>query len=217
MATRKSIIIPPFPNHVDRDYFGPWLSGLVDGEGHFGIAFVKGYGTDHGLKKTYRLRIDSTPCAYFAVVLRMDDRQILETIQSYFMAGNINNRKPDLKVSHNSNPTAVYRVNKIFHLVSAIIPHFEKYPLLAKKQRDFEIWKEAVRFMDRVRKSGRKGKGFRPDQKRWWNDLALAKFQEYVDALTQIRQYHLNPTINGHPIPVIEPYRPTTSQGLLFD
>ena len=36
MAKTKSII-PSFPAEIDRDRFGDWLSGFVDGEGCFGL------------------------------------------------------------------------------------------------------------------------------------------------------------------------------------
>ncbi len=205
MATNNSII-PPFPNHIDRDQFGAWTSGFVAGEGYFGLGMTN----DHGCKGS------KTPWAHFIIQLRRDDKRVLELIRSYFGIGIIRDYKP-CKTILRANPGTVYRINRVPQLNSVIIPHFDRFPLFAKKQKDFEIWKAGVEFIVSVCKSGHRGKGCRADRKAWWKAPELAKFQEYAEALKQAKRYVPDSPTNGHPIPIIEPYRPTSSQGLLFD
>ena len=108
------------------DSFGHWLSGLTDGEGCFSLRWAGD--------------ITDGPCAEFAINLRADDVDILYIIQSYLGCGNIGN----LKQTRGSNPCVSYRVRKAGDLAEIIVPHFEKFPLRAKKRHDFEIWKEGV-------------------------------------------------------------------------
>lgn len=42
------------------------------------------------------------------------------------------------------NPQKKFVINRLEDLVHVVIPHFEKYPLQAKKAKDFEIWRGIV-------------------------------------------------------------------------
>jgi len=66
-----------FPTHIDRLHFSSWLSGFVDGEGHF------------ELRRRGRSRRDGirTPAAGFRIEVREDDRKILEIVHSFFGCG----------------------------------------------------------------------------------------------------------------------------------
>jgi hypothetical protein len=128
MATKHSI--PPFQFGVDRDYFGAWISGFVDGEGCFSLGWQ-------------RLNTYPRPKAIFTICLRADDINILQRIRSYFGCG-----KPiHVTEKKGSNPIAVYTVNTLADANNIICPHFVKFPLLAKKSGDFAIWMEAVTYM----------------------------------------------------------------------
>jgi hypothetical protein len=42
----------------------------------------------------------------------------------------------------------VYKVRNLDEITKVIIPHFENYPLITKKQSDFLLFKEIVKIMD---------------------------------------------------------------------
>ncbi len=206
MATSKSIIIPPFPDHINRDVFGQWISGFSDGESCFALGRTAH--RDRG--KIW------TPRAMFVISLRADDIDVLRLIQSYFNFGLINMFPPFGK----SKPKARYCINRIGKLDELIIPRFEKYPLFAKKRTDFEIWRDGVRFVTGLRKNGQRGVGRRHGGGKgtWWTTSEKATFDNYIKLLRDNRVYRdPESPVNGHSVPIIEPYRPTSSQGLLFD
>jgi len=119
-------------DEMDELNFESYISGFVDGEGYFCI----------------REKELETFEAWFGIILREDDYEILEKIQKYFNCG-ILGRKQGLNKKDGipRSPQARFEVRKYKDLYEKIIPHFEKYPLKAKKKRDYEIWKEAVSIM----------------------------------------------------------------------
>ena len=126
-------IISPFPENIDRIYFGAWLSGFVDGEGCFRLSC------------TPRKRSPLYPAltGSFEIGQRVDDARVLQLIQSYFNCGRIYIDKK-YYTKFVAAPKATYRVVNPSELANIIIPHFEKYSLLAKKRNDFAIWKKGV-------------------------------------------------------------------------
>ena len=108
------------------DGFGHWLAGFTDGEGCFVIRFQK---------PKY------TKC-FFSIRLRADDIDILQEIQETLGVGQIRLSKED-----GHNEVAGWQVCAIGDLIHVLIPLFEKYPLRAKKKRDFAIWSRAVRLI----------------------------------------------------------------------
>ncbi len=170
MARNKSTI-PPFPADIDRDHFGSWLSGFTDGEGSFTL----------GLEKRTQ-----TGVAQFVISLRNDDSPVLSLVQSYWMTGCLFNQ-----VRHNGqNPQTYYYVYGLPNLVKIVIPHFERYPLLAKKKRDFAIWKEAVEFMYAIYKKPRVGRGNARGIHPKWNQANRDQFIEIRNHLHATRQYN---------------------------
>lgn len=130
-------VIPPFPSNIDRTAFGHWLSGFVDGEGCFNLC----------LPKTIRSRL----AIVFSIRLRADELPILRQIQSFWHCGTI--RFDNYKNS--INPICCLQINKVDDLVNIIIPHFENYPLRAKKQHDFNIWRKGVAIFHEIIKRPR--------------------------------------------------------------
>lgn len=132
----------------DREAFGHWLSGFTDGEGNFHLARharVLKSGPSKGFQ------------AFFRIGLRSDDREIVESIQSYWGCGHIYyTSKPNGK-SLIQNPQIKYHVTDIASLMEIVVPHFEEFPLRAKKAADFSIWKEAVTHISRVQSKSRSG------------------------------------------------------------
>ncbi len=159
MAIKYSIT--PFPSHIDRNYFGAWLSGFTDGEGCFRL-YLNG--------KT------KTPAAKFAISLRRDDIVTLSLIQSYLSCGAVDLRNPHPP----SKPQAVFRIDKISDLATVLVPHFEKFPLFAKKDGDFLLWKRAVNLIYVVNQ--------RPIKLRWTDD-DRASFYDIQEALQEQRVY----------------------------
>lgn len=125
--------------NIDKDSFGHWLSGFVDGEGCFGIYC---YGKKKGSEFDFGLLSFE-----FSIQLREDDRDILEEIQRYFNCGTIaegSRRKARAEGKVNARDQVKFCCRKVSDIVGIIVPNFNKYPLRAKKKSDFEIWKRAV-------------------------------------------------------------------------
>lgn len=181
--------IDPFPSDIDRDAFGNWLSGLVDGEGCFVL----------GWNEPSRDRTTRVPLARFSIQLRADDYRILEAIKSFWGCGTTHLRT---KVSQRS-PAYAYIVSSKSSLHNILVPHFEKYPLRAKKQRDFVIWKRAVALCCRINSHPkRKRRGSLSGWDRSWTAEAIAEFDYYWRTLRQQRQYQSpTPPLNPPPVP----------------
>src|SRR5262245_50053499 len=137
MAKRRSTQpILPFPADRDREAFANYVTGFVDGEGSYTL-----YYTHTGTR--------ATPDALFSIGLRADDHAILRLIQSFFGCGVIYFAHSE-RQRGNDKPKVTFRINRLADLSRIIIPHFIRYPLLAKKGRDFLIWKQAVELMSAV-------------------------------------------------------------------
>ncbi|MDD3915305.1 MAG: LAGLIDADG family homing endonuclease [Bacteroidales bacterium] len=111
---------------------GEYIAGFTAGEGcfHIGVEYKK---------NAPRPQIR----AMFTIQLRADDVSVLEQIKDYLKCGNIN-----VYERKNGQRAACYRVGRKKDLVNIIIPFFERYPLRAKKQQDFYIWKIVVGMID---------------------------------------------------------------------
>jgi hypothetical protein len=97
-----------------------YISGYVDGEGCFTVSFSR--------RSTLRAGWEVRPS--FSVSQNADRSQVLRLMLEYFGCGTI---RPD-----RSDNTVKYEVRGIDDLVTRIVPHFEKYPLMSDKQRDFQ-------------------------------------------------------------------------------
>lgn len=107
--------------------FGHWFAGFVDGEGCFRITENNG-----GRSMTCR----------FAINLRDDDAPILREIHSTLKMGTLN-RDASQGTHRTSQPRMrwqVYDKSGCMRLVAI----FDRFPLRAKKGRDYAIWREAV-------------------------------------------------------------------------
>jgi len=190
---RASLPVPPFPATIDRTYFAAYLSGLTDGEGSFCLTLR------HPGNRC------KTPYASFQMCLRADDKAILELIRSFLGCGLLSHQYG----SGTRRDSYRYFVSNITHLTSIVIPHFEKNPLLAKKQSDFRIWREGVLYIRHViaiPKTRRGHKGAFPR----WTPERLAHFQSLAAALDAAREYQ------APPIDLPKPPPPPPEPGL-FD
>jgi hypothetical protein len=134
-----------------------YISGYVDGEGCFTVSISP--------RPTVKVGWEVRPS--LSVSQNGDRSEILLVIQRYFGCGTI---RPD-----RSDKTLKWEVRSLPVLLSTIIPHFETYPLLSGKQRDFELFacvcrrmsekehvtlnglREIVRMAVRMNPSGKRG------------------------------------------------------------
>ena len=108
-----------------------YISGYVDGEGCFSISFSK--------REKFLVGFETKPS--FSVSQNEDRAQILFLMQKVFKCGFIRRDYSD--------KTLKYEVRSLNELINNIIPHFEKYPLLSEKQKDFKFFKQICLFMQR--------------------------------------------------------------------
>ena len=68
-----------------------------------------------------------------------DRAEVLELISDYFRCGSI---RPD-----RSDKTVKWKTRRLEDVLERVIPHFESYPLLSGKRRDFERFADVCRLM----------------------------------------------------------------------
>jgi LAGLIDADG DNA endonuclease family protein len=109
-----------------------YIAGFIDGEGCFCVSVHPHPSVER------RERWLIAPC--FQAYQHRDNVEILEKIRDYFGCGRISAKGPNSSVM-------TYSVYRRQHLVSVILPFFERYPLRSKKHQDFEKFAEVVRMM----------------------------------------------------------------------
>lgn len=112
----------------------PWyISGFVDGEGSFHVAFTRRNDLFHKW----------VIIPEFHVNQHKNRALVLYEIQQFFQCGSIRenhaNRQNDM--------TQVYVVRNRSDLLEKVIPFFRKYPLRSQKAEDFQIFSEIVTAM----------------------------------------------------------------------
>lgn len=118
-----SFMAKPWDTYDGREDagFAYWLSGLIDGEGHFGIkAHTRG-----------------THAPFFALKMRSDERGLLERICRTLGVGTISEERRE------PNPMVKYVIQDKSGC-QRLVDLLDKYPLRAKKRLDYWAWREAV-------------------------------------------------------------------------
>ena len=70
------------------------------------------------------------------------DVEVLRLIQDYFGGmGLVKNRE--------TRNSCVFRVRSLNEIMTGIIPHFDKYPLITQKRADYLLFKEVILMMER--------------------------------------------------------------------
>ena len=100
-----------------------YVTGFVDGEGSFILTIIR----DNKYKSGWRV------ACRFVISLHKKDIMLLNNIKEFFGTGS---------VFHMSKDSAQYRVESLAGL-DIIINHFDKYPLITKKQADYKLFKLA--------------------------------------------------------------------------
>ena len=128
MGGRKSVEYSHFytPDSLLKRNIPEYITGYVDGEGCFTVTFNQ--------KPKANLGWEMKPS--FSVSQNEDKRQVLDIIRKYFSCGYIRRDFAD--------KTVKFEVRNHHDLMDKIIPHFESYPLLSRKHRDFELFKKIL-------------------------------------------------------------------------
>ena len=105
-----------------------WLTGFVDAEGCFRLSILKNKNYKEGGKV-----LPLKPRLYFQIGLHRKDEVILESIKFLLGVGKIYKSRPDLYELQVSSVKDI----------SAIINHFDKYPLITQKFSDYKLFKQA--------------------------------------------------------------------------
>ena len=111
----------PALNNFKRN-IAEYISGYVDGEGCFSVSFSR--------RKKLSIGWETKPS--FAVGQNYDRAEVIELLKKYFNCGSIRRDYSD--------KTLKFEVRNITDLAEKIIPHFQKYPLLSSKRKDFELF-----------------------------------------------------------------------------
>ena len=106
-----------------------YLTGYVDGEGCFCVS----------INRSQRHRFGWEIRPSFSVSQNSDRAEVLGMLKDHFGCGGI---RPD-----RSDRTLKYEVRSIRDLVERVIPHFEQFPLLSGKRRDFDCFAQICRLM----------------------------------------------------------------------
>jgi len=158
---------------------GDYIAGFVDGEGCFALNFRRDIRHERG-KRSGVKPIYFYWDIQFAIVLREDDKEILEKIRDTLECGKVTgpNKKGQVR----------FQATEINDLSKKIVPFFEKYQLHAKKKFDFQLWKEAVEIFKRnQRPTLNVGKG--GFYKINWNPEDLKRLKEIYK---EMRKYKNN-------------------------
>ena len=96
-----------------------YISGYVDGEGCFTISF----------SRRLKMKTGWEVKPSFSVSQNENRAQVLKLMQRYFGCGSIRRDYSD--------KTLKFETRNLQNLLRKIIPHFQKFPLLSEKRRDF--------------------------------------------------------------------------------
>lgn len=109
--------------------FSSYLTGFTDGEGSFSISFSK--------RAKFSLGIEVRPS--FSISQNKRSLEILNKIHSFFKVGSIRYSRSD--------QTYKYEVRSLSDLSLKIIPHFQNFPLMTNKHKDFLLFVEVVKLI----------------------------------------------------------------------
>ena len=125
-------------NQQERLKFIGWIVGFVDGEGCFTVSFFK--------HPKSRLRLKWQVFPEFVITQGMKTKNAVEKIKKHFGCGEIYlNKRHDNHHEH----LIKYVVRNRDDLLTKVIPFFKKNHLLSAKKKDFQIFAEILRMMNK--------------------------------------------------------------------
>lgn len=139
------LLCDSYTNLMIKKLPGDYVAGFIDGEGCFYLMYRKEIRYERLNKPTYYRWV-----AYFAMTLRSDDINILNSIKETLDCG-----KVYLLNKTSKEKQAYFGIQDMDELHSKILPFFEKYPLRAKKARDFDLWREGLKVIYQNKKNRR--------------------------------------------------------------
>jgi len=107
-----------------------WIAGFVDGEGCFRAS----------LNRHEDMKTGAQVLPEFVVVQHEDDVQLLFALKEHFGCGVVRKNHAD---------RMCFRVRKLEHLLSIIIPFFEQHSLKSRKRADFEKFRRICLMMEK--------------------------------------------------------------------
>ena len=107
-----------------------YITGYVDGEGCFTATFNR--------RPEMKIGWEIRPS--FSVSQNEDRREVIDLIRQYFGCGYVRRDYSD--------KTVKFEIRDRNELLTKVIPFFEKYPLLSRKQKDFELFARICRMVD---------------------------------------------------------------------
>ncbi len=158
---------------LNHESLGWYFSGLADGEAYFQL--------NPNSSKCKRKR---PPRTEFNLSMRDDDKAVLERLLEFWGCGFLYAYDPALigsKDGMNRKPMIRYVVNRAADCAKIVVPHFRRFPLLAKKARDFAVWEQGVELAYSVQQ--RRGS-------RKWFDSEIKRFVALSEAMKAQRKYH---------------------------
>ncbi len=76
----------------------------------------------------------------FRIDLHIRDSLLIRKIQSFFGVGIIH--------QYDNKNLVVYSVQSLRDIISVIIPHFDKYPLITQKKADYLLFKQGIELLN---------------------------------------------------------------------
>ena len=105
-----------------------YITGFTEGEGSFYVGILS-----RKMKTGWEIRPS------FSLSQNEKDTELVYSLIDFFGCGHVRPSKTD--------NTVKYEVRSLKDLQEKIIPHFEKYQLAGRKQKDFIAFKKAVEIM----------------------------------------------------------------------
>ena len=106
----------------------PWfVTGLTEGEGCFTVSF--------SFRRKLKVGVETRPS--FSLSLNRRDLELLKQLHAFFGCGAIRYSRSDR--------TYKYESRSVADLTRRIVPHFERFPLVGSKSKDFMIFADICR------------------------------------------------------------------------
>lgn len=107
-------------NNLDPNF----VTGFIDAEGCFSLKVVSN-------PKSGKFQVQ----VVFSIGLHKKDRALLDLIKSFFGVGNVTDKS--------GRDVSTFQVSSLKD-VKVLLEHFDRYPLITKKQADYELFKRAI-------------------------------------------------------------------------